>query len=141
MGANETRLRTANGPTAVTLASFGAAAAGGGVQVSWEAASEVDVLGYNVWRSQSAGSGYVRLNPQVIPAQGGQGSSLQLPGYLRPPGRTYYYRLEMVAWTAAPVGRPGVGDHAARRAVPAVGAAVDIIRRGEGTSPYTHQAN
>ncbi|MSP14198.1 MAG: hypothetical protein EXR62_14730 [Chloroflexi bacterium] len=86
----------ANSPTTVTLASFVAAADQGGVLVSWETASEVGVLGFNVWRSMSPGSNYVKLNPQVIAAQGGSGGRYSYFDATAQPGQANYYRLEMV---------------------------------------------
>ena len=85
-------------PTAVTLASFTAAATGGGVRVAWETAGELDNAGFNLYRSVVAEGGYVKLNAALIPAQGGptQGASYSYDDVDVAPGATYYYTLEDV---------------------------------------------
>jgi hypothetical protein len=67
--------------TAVTLQSFEARGEDGAVQLSWETASELDNLGFNLYRSSSEGGPYERITAGVI---AGLGSS--------PTGSTYGYR-------------------------------------------------
>ncbi|MBN1139062.1 MAG: hypothetical protein JXM73_20955, partial [Anaerolineae bacterium] len=50
------------GPTPVELAAFSAAAHGRDVQVGWETASEIDLVGFNLYRSTAAGGPYVQVN-------------------------------------------------------------------------------
>jgi uncharacterized repeat protein (TIGR01451 family) len=56
------------GPTAVAVRSFGAAPSKRGVLLRWRTASEVDALGFNVYRS--VGGNLVRLNQSLIRARG-----------------------------------------------------------------------
>jgi len=88
-----------NGPTAVTLSEFRAAVRGSNVRLLWTTASELDLVGFNLYRSINAAGPYVQLNSALIPAQH-PGSPLGasyswLDRGLRL-GRTYYYRLEEV---------------------------------------------
>jgi hypothetical protein len=84
-------------PTAVELASFQAEAQGGNVLVSWETATELDNLGFNVYRSRSAGGERVRLNEWLIVSQNPgstTGSSYQFVDRSAEPGTIYHYWLE-----------------------------------------------
>lgn len=87
------------GITAVDLASFTAEVAGPAIQLDWQTASEVDHLGFNLYRAESAGGPYTRLNAALIPGQlpgspiGGTYNFLDTTA-LR--GVTYYYWLEDV---------------------------------------------
>lgn len=63
-------------PQAVALASFEATAVGEQVRLNWETASEINNLGFNLWRGINIEE-RVRLNEELIPAQtpgGGQGA-------------------------------------------------------------------
>ena len=87
-------------PTAVTLASFAAAATANGIEVTWESASELDTLGYNLYRDTSAAGPGIKLNSSLIPSQGpgspiGFSYSYTDSANLEP-GTTYYYWLEDV---------------------------------------------
>jgi len=86
-------------PTAVELVWFTAAPAPAAVQLGWETVSEVDNLGFNLYRSDAPDGEYIRLNDDLIPSQ--------LPGSPvgfvyewidrgLQPGMTYYYKLESV---------------------------------------------
>ena len=58
------------GPTAVRLVSFTAQAGANQVTVSWETATEIDNLGFDLYRAEGSASGaYVRLNDILIPSQ------------------------------------------------------------------------
>jgi hypothetical protein len=87
----------AEGPTAVTLSAFTAAWSGDDVVVAWETAMEIDTVGFNVWRSETHDSGYVRVNTTLIPsASPGSvwGSAYSYADSGVTPGTTYYYKLE-----------------------------------------------
>jgi len=56
-------------PIAVTLAHFAAETDAEGVRVTWETASEIDNLGFNLYRSASADGPYAQLNASLIPVQ------------------------------------------------------------------------
>lgn len=86
-------------PTAVTLSSFTATAYDGYVLVEWETASEIDTLGFNLYRSQSTDGLRIRLNEALILSQAvGSvgGASYQHMDSEVTGGVTYYYWLEDV---------------------------------------------
>jgi hypothetical protein len=74
-------------PTAVTLASFTATPTGRALLVEWETATEIDNLGFNLYRSDSPGGERLRLNASLIPSQA--------PG--SPVGAIYTFLDETVA--------------------------------------------
>jgi hypothetical protein len=86
-------------PTAVELVSFEAIPKARGIRITWETASEIDTLGFNLYRAESLDEVPTRLNDSLIPA-GAPGS----PGgesytWLDRPveaGHTYFYWLEDV---------------------------------------------
>ncbi len=84
--------------TAVTLMSFEAAPSDGAVDLSWRTGSELQNLGFNLYRGPSATGPWTRLNPTLIPGLGssplGQGYSWRDSGLTN--GVRYYYRLEDV---------------------------------------------
>lgn len=57
------------GPTAVKLVNLEAALAGNDILITWETATELDNLGFNLYHSTSAEGAYVKLNDTLIPAQ------------------------------------------------------------------------
>jgi hypothetical protein len=84
-------------PTGVVLAGFEAAAQPDGVQVTWATASELDILGFNLLRSD-AGGGFVAVNDAFIFAEYAGADFGASYGYLDaalPPG-IYAYTLEVV---------------------------------------------
>ncbi|MCS7287078.1 MAG: hypothetical protein NZ653_08095 [Anaerolineae bacterium] len=86
---------------AVTLVSFTAAPQGQSVLVQWETASEVNMLGFYVWRSTEEGGNYTRIS-DLIPAVGDiVGAIYQFVDTAVGPGQTYFYRLEAVETTGA----------------------------------------
>lgn len=56
-------------PTAVTLSRFAATLSDRAILLEWETASEIDALGFHLYRSESAEGELVRLNLALIPAQ------------------------------------------------------------------------
>jgi len=84
-------------PTAVTLAAFDVTPQNDGVLVTWETASELDNVGFNLYRSTAAEGPYTRLNATLIPPQN-PGSVLG--GYYEwldtdvQPDGVYFYKLE-----------------------------------------------
>jgi hypothetical protein len=87
-------------PTAVTLLNFSASPDGAAIRLDWETATEVDTLGFNLYRAESLDGPRTQLNTDLIP-------SLVLPGSpvgavytwldeTATPGMTYYYWLEDV---------------------------------------------
>ncbi len=84
-------------PTAITLAAFSATPQNAAILVAWETASELDNVGFNLYRSEAADGPYVQLNTTLIPPQN-PGSVLG--GYYEwldadvQPGVVYFYKLE-----------------------------------------------
>ncbi len=86
-------------PTGVELASLAAYPGRGSILVQWETASEVDNLGFHVWRATSANGQRKRLTAQIIPGQAPGSTSGGHYQYLDEtalPGLTCYYWVEQV---------------------------------------------
>jgi hypothetical protein len=86
-------------PTGVTMSSFQVDLNAGTILVSWETLSEVQLAGFNVYRSTSPNEKGLLLNSQLIPAQaGGQmsGAYYELSDSNAPKGAAIYYWLEIV---------------------------------------------
>ncbi len=82
----------------VELASLTASPASGGILVRWTTLSEQDNLGFNLYRSLEAASGWVMINTALIP---GAGTTSERHDYSFlddgvSTGPTYYYLLEDV---------------------------------------------
>ncbi|MBN1137281.1 MAG: VCBS repeat-containing protein, partial [Anaerolineae bacterium] len=87
-----------NTPTAVTLASFTAAADGRAIRLAWETVSELDNLGFHLYRQAAAGE-RVRLNAALIPGQNPGSPAGAVYTWLDEgvtPGVAYTYWLEAV---------------------------------------------
>jgi len=85
-------------PTAVALMSFDAAPSDGAVDVAWATGSEVDNLGFNLYRGPSALGPWIPLNIALIPGQGfsAMGASYAWRDSGLQNGTRYFYRLEDV---------------------------------------------
>jgi hypothetical protein len=87
-----------SGTTAVTLASFGAEPGDSSVLLSWRTASELENLGFHVYRALQADGPWTRLTSRLIPGLGssalGQAYSFRDTGLAN--GTRYFYRLEDV---------------------------------------------
>ena len=86
------------GTTEVRLMSFTAAAGDASVALEWRTASELDNLGFHVYRSLSEDGPWTKATPSLIPGLGssatGQAYAFQDSGLVN--GTRYYYRLEDV---------------------------------------------
>jgi len=85
--------------TGVTLISFDAENKPEGVLLSWETASEVDNLGFNLYKSDGPEAEKVRINPVMIPSKVMGGTSGAFYEYLVEnvePGQAAFYWLEAV---------------------------------------------
>jgi hypothetical protein len=92
-------LKNEGGATAVNLVSFTATRQGGVVLVAWETASEVDNVGFNLYRSVSTDGPYTKLNGALIPSQSPGsvfGAAYTWLDEGVQPGVAYYYKLEDV---------------------------------------------
>ena len=86
-------------PTAITLASFTAEADAEGVDLAWETATEVDNAGFNLYRANSPGGPYAKVNDTLIAAQGDPVSGASY-GFVDTPGYgVFYYKLEDVDYS------------------------------------------
>ncbi|MBN1137822.1 MAG: proprotein convertase P-domain-containing protein, partial [Anaerolineae bacterium] len=97
-------------PTAVTLARFEASPAVEGIHLEWETATEIDHLGFNLYRGAAADGPYDRLNDQLIPSQAPGSPAGAVYFWIDAqvtPGQVYYYQLEAVdvQGRATPYGR------------------------------------
>jgi len=83
-------------PTLITLASFAAVPANRSVTLRWSTESEVENAGFNLYRSESADGGYVKINEALIPAEGSstQGAQYEYVDTGLENGVKYYYLLE-----------------------------------------------
>lgn len=91
------------GGTAVELVSFAAASNDGAVDIEWETGSEIDNLGFHLYRSLSKDGPYERITSKVIP---GLGSSPEGAHYAYRDsglsnGVTHFYQLEDIETTGA----------------------------------------
>lgn len=85
------------GPTAVELMNFGAEVSGNDVLITWETATELDNLGFNLYRGMSTEGSYVKVNDSLIPTQNpGQalGATYIWVDEGAVSGSTQYYLLE-----------------------------------------------
>lgn len=91
-------------PTAVELLSFTATGAKNSVILNWETASEIDNLGFNIYRADSLGGERLKINAELIPSNTYPGSPIgasyeyvdtgaDLKQGKLLPNRTYYYWL------------------------------------------------
>ncbi len=93
-------------PTAVTLSDFAAEPGAGKISLTWETGSEVNLLGFNLYRGTSLVGVYRQLNESLIESQ--------LPGMPVgtrytwvdrdvEPGVPYYYKLEQLNVNGSPI--------------------------------------
>ncbi len=88
-----------NDPTAVDLTDFSAVWDSEAVTVTWETAQELDNLGFNLYRGESAAGPWVKLNAELIPTRNPGavfGATYTWLDEGVTPGATYFYRLEDV---------------------------------------------
>ena len=85
-------------PTAISLAGFSAEATPGGILVSWQTVSEVDTLGFNLYRAEATDGEQILLNADLIPSQVApgtlEGAQYSFEDVDVKSGTTYYYWLE-----------------------------------------------
>ena len=114
--------------TAVSLVSFAAQAFDGAVELTWETGSEIDNLGFHLYRAASEDGPYGRITAGVIPGLGsspeGARYSYVDSGLMN--GVTYYYKLEDIETTGA------TEFHGPVAATPVEGASPVIVEPEEG---------
>jgi hypothetical protein len=119
-------------PTAIQLASLVASCApNSGVSIVWETATEIDNVGFNLYRSTAAGGPKIRLNEDLIPTQhpgrptGAEYTWLDSSAI---PGTFYYYWLEDIDTNGA-AGLHGPVSMTLPGAVPGYRAFLPIMRK------------
>ena len=82
--------------TLITLSSFNAKQKGKIVIIKWETATEIDNLGFNIYRSESENGEYVKINKKLITAKGSSihGASYKFVDEKVKSGKAYWYKLE-----------------------------------------------
>ena len=82
--------------TLITLDSFNATPGNKIVRLNWSTATEINCVGFNIYRAESEDGRYVKINAAVIPAEGSDtaGASYEFTDTAVKNGRTYYYKLE-----------------------------------------------
>jgi subtilisin family serine protease len=86
-------------PTAVELDHFEATAQTTGIVLEWETATELDTLGFHVYRADSPGGPQTRLTADLIPSAmpgSPMGASYQFVDDTASAGQTYTYWLEAI---------------------------------------------
>ncbi len=85
-------------PTLISLSSFTATPFRKTVVIDWVTASEIDNAGFNVYRAESENGDYIKINDELIAAQGSstEGSSYEFVDEGLKNRKTYYYQLEDV---------------------------------------------
>ncbi|MGH9390557.1 MAG: C25 family peptidase propeptide domain-containing protein, partial [Vicinamibacteria bacterium] len=88
-------------PTAVALVSFEGRPLNEGVELRWETASELQNLGFHLYRSRSETGPYERITLSPIPGLGSspQGASYRYVDSSLVTGVTYFYELEDIDTT------------------------------------------
>jgi len=86
------------------LTSLSASTSATGITLQWETSREIDVLGWNVYRSASPSDGFQKINPVALPSGA---DSLEETDYLYQdtsvqPGRRYYYLVEAITILGLP---------------------------------------
>lgn len=66
------------------------------VTLRWTTESEVNSIGFNVYRADAADGPYERVSPDIIPSAGDpfSGGRYEFPDRTVEPNRTYYYQIE-----------------------------------------------
>jgi hypothetical protein len=87
---------TTDAPSAARMMSFSAAGSKSGVTVRWRTGSEVDALGFNIYRAKARG--FLRkVNHRLIAARGGtSGATYRFLDRSARSGVAYTYRLQLV---------------------------------------------
>ncbi len=94
-------------PTAAVLSTFGAVSQPNYVQVQWETATELGLVGFNVYRADSQDGERTLVNPELIARLSPDdftGANYELVDLNVVPGRTYYYWIEYLGSDTDTVG-------------------------------------
>jgi hypothetical protein len=97
--ANGVSLVATSRPTAVGLASFAAMPGPAGIELVWETATEIDILGFNLYRAEALNATPTRLNQDLIETQtpgAAAGATYRFLDASVLPTTDYRYWLEVV---------------------------------------------
>ncbi|MBI5374152.1 MAG: hypothetical protein HZA77_01880 [Candidatus Schekmanbacteria bacterium] len=83
-------------PTVIDMASVTLKQRGKKVLIKWITASEIDNIGFNIYRSKTQDGDYIKLNRKVIPSKGNatMGAKYTFKDIDIESGRTYWYKIE-----------------------------------------------
>ncbi len=83
-------------PSAIELSSFNAKQKNKKIIIRWKTSSEIDNLGFNIWRSERADSGFVTINKNLIKSKskGISGEKYRFSDKSAKKGKIYFYKLE-----------------------------------------------
>ncbi len=92
----ETTTTTTIGPTVIQLIRFDATGKLARILLKWETASEIDNMGFNIYRAESATGEFIKINDALIPAKGSatEGAAYRFVDWNVERGKTYYYKVE-----------------------------------------------
>jgi len=92
---------TTAAPTLVELVSFTARAGDGQITLFWSTASELDTVGFNIYRAESKQGEYLQINTSMIPSHGSpfQGAAYEFVDENVRKLKVYYYKLEDIDLT------------------------------------------
>jgi len=95
-------------PTSAGLAGVSARAHGDAILVTWETSTEIEIVGFDIYRSEAADGEFIKLNDEMIMAEAfledplyGQTYTWLDAGALC--GQTYYYYIEVIGPSGASV--------------------------------------
>ena len=84
-----------NAPTNVVFSAFASSAVGSTVTLRWTT-TEVDVIGFRLYRSASENDGYQAIRTALVPAQLEPGGASYTYFDLNVPDGRWYYRIEAI---------------------------------------------
>ncbi len=118
-------------PTAVELLSLEAVPSNASVDLAWRTGSELDNLGFHLYRSLSQDGLWTRITPSLIPGLGSspEGASYSFRDTGLQNGTTYFYRLEDIDATS------GYTYHGPVSATPSASAPGEEEEDGEEEDP------
>ena len=83
-------------PTLINLSSFTVKANNGRIKLEWITESEIDNVGFNLYRAESESGEFLKINAVLIPANGSstQGAAYEFTDTNVQNRKTYYYKME-----------------------------------------------
>jgi hypothetical protein len=119
-------------PTAVALESFSARGLDGAVELSWRTASELNNLGFHLYRSEVPEGPYERITASAIPGLGSSpsGARYRYVDSALTNGKTYFYQLEDIETTGT------TERHGPVSATPLAGASGESAPSSSGDIAY-----